>query len=64
MILLQYARKPGIGRFYNNVNSKVGKQSIQNRLAFMDEVQEEWTFQLELDDALKTFLKKIFSDFD
>jgi len=57
-------RKPGIGHFYNNSRGKIGKQSIQNRLAAMDEIQREWTTQPLKGDALRTVLKKTFIPFD
>jgi len=57
-------RKPGIGHFYNNARGKVGKQSLQNYLAFTDKIQEDWTLQLKFDDALIMLLKKTFISFD
>jgi len=56
--------KPGIGHFYNNSRGKIGKQSIQNRLAAMDEITREWTTQPLKGDALRTVLKKTFIPFD
>jgi len=53
-------RKPGIGYYNSNSKEKEGKQSIQNRLAFMDELQDEWTLDLKSGDADKTLLKKTY----
>lgn len=45
-------RKYGIWHFYNYLKGRVGKQSIQNRLSFMGELQTDWTSDLTLDDTL------------
>jgi len=31
-------RQPRVGKFFNNAKGKIGKQSIQNRLKFMDDI--------------------------
>jgi len=34
-------RQPRIGKFFNNAPGKIGKQSIQNRLKFMEAVKTD-----------------------
>jgi len=45
-------RQPGIGKFFNNAKGKIGKQSIQNRLKFMDERRTDW-LGMEMDNAAR-----------
>jgi len=57
-------RKPGIGKFFNNAKGKIGKQSIQNRLKFMDAIQTDWLGTELNDDARRRLLKKTFFSYE
>jgi len=50
-------RQPGIGKLFNNVKGKIGKQSIQKRSKFMDAQCTGW-LGMEMDDSVKRHLLK------
>jgi len=56
-------RQPRIGTFFNNSKGKIGKQSIHNRLKFMDEITTEWHEMDLTDSTIRTMLKKTFFQF-
>jgi len=47
-----------IGHFYNNAKGKIGKQSIENRLAHMDSLKTDWLGLDWNDDSVPINLKK------
>jgi len=49
-----------IGKFFNNSKGKIGMQSIENRLKFMDSFKEPWTGRHISDNAHRRLLKKAF----
>jgi len=53
-------REPEIGKFFNNSKGKIGMQSIQNRLKFMDSFKEPWLGRQITDNAQRRMLKRAF----
>jgi len=50
-------RQPRIGKFFNNARGKIGKQSLENRLKFMEAVTADWQ-GIDLDDSARHLLWK------
>jgi len=53
-------RQPRVGKFFNNAKGKIGKQSIQNRLKFMDDITEDWIGLDLTDDVIRRLLNKAY----
>jgi len=51
-------RKEGIGRFFDESKSKWGKQSLQNRISFMNGMTEPWLRRDMTNDAIRILMKK------
>jgi len=49
-------RQPRVGKFFNNAKGKIGKQSKQNRLKFMDNITEDWIGLNLTDDVIRRLL--------
>jgi len=60
--LYEERRRPGCGLFYDSSCSLAGRQSIQNRLNFMNNIDIAWTSGLS-DHDIRITLKKSFFDF-
>jgi len=53
-------RKPGFGKFFDSSKTKWGYQSIQNRMAMMGEVKDDWMERHISDDAIRILMKNSF----
>jgi len=56
-------RKPGFGKFFDSSKTKWGVQSIQNRLAIMGEVKDDWMDRHISDDAIRILMKNSFFEY-
>jgi len=56
-------RKPQLGKWYDESRSKWGKQSVQNRLIFMNGIEEPWLRRDLSDDGIRMLMKKEFFDY-
>ena len=59
------SRKPGVGYFFDNSRTLVGRQSIHNRLIFMRSINDQWNNKLQplSNDQLRVIGKKAFFDY-
>ena len=55
-------QSPNIGKFYNNVKGKIGRQKLGNNLEFMSAIRDDWldTGTAIGPDRLRRILKKTF----
>jgi len=56
-------REPEIGKFFNISKGKIGMQSIQNRLKFMDSFMEPWLGKEIPDNSRRRMLKRVLFDY-
>jgi len=53
---------PGVGYFFDSSKTKIGRQSLPNRLLFMRTIKQPWNLQSNKlsDDKIRILMKKAF----
>jgi len=60
--LFEESRKPGMGKFYDGSRTKWGRQSLQNRLAMINDLVEPWLRRELSDNEIRIMMKKSYFD--
>jgi len=61
--LFEEPRKPGVGKFYDGSRTKYGRQSMQNRLAMINDLGEPWLRRELSDDEIRRMMKRAYFNY-
>jgi len=56
-------RKPQLGRFFDGSRSKWGRQSLQNRVTFLNAINEPWLQRDLTDDGIRILMTNEFFEY-
>jgi len=61
--LFEEPPKPGMDKFYDGSRTKSGRQSMQNRLAMINDLVEPWLRRELSDDEIRIMMKKAYFEY-